>query len=260
MTGAGSPRRPVGSVARAVALLEALSDSDAGLGVNELARRIGVNASTASRLLSTLEAAGIVQRSGGGPYRLGLRLVHYADRVLGQLDVRQLARPLLAGLAARTGETATLSVPSGGEAVTVDFVPAGSSVVSMARLGRPSVLHATAVGKVVLAFGGGASDAGALTAFTDRTIVDALALEAEVAAVRARGYAEAVAEREVDLVAVAAPVIGRGRELAAILGVQGPLSRMSAGARRAVRGPLLDAAVELGALLGGGPPPGPARP
>jgi IclR family acetate operon transcriptional repressor len=271
VTGAGSPRRPVGSVARAVALLEALSDSGAGLGVNELARRIGVNASTASRLLSTLEAAGIVQRSGAGPYRLGLRLVHYADRVLGQLDVRQLARPLLAGLAARTGETATLSVPSGGEAVTVDFVPAGSSVVSMARLGRPSILHATAVGKVVLAFEGssggsvGAAGAGPLTAFTDRTIVDAGALATEVGAVRERGYAEAVGERESDLVAVAAPVFGRGGELAAILGIQGPLSRMSAAVRRAVRGPLIDAATELGGLIGGvpradGPPPGPRRP
>ena len=54
---AAGPRREVGSVARAIALLDALAESEAGLGVNELARRIGVNASTASRLLTTLEAA-----------------------------------------------------------------------------------------------------------------------------------------------------------------------------------------------------------
>ena len=66
--------RPVASVARALALLDELRDSEQGLGVNELARRIGVNASTASRLLATLESAGIVQRDGQGPYRLGLAL------------------------------------------------------------------------------------------------------------------------------------------------------------------------------------------
>jgi IclR family acetate operon transcriptional repressor len=101
----------VGSVARAIAMLDALAESESGLGVNELARRIGVNASTASRLAATLEDAGLVERSSaGGPYRLGLRLVALADRVLGQLDVRQRARPLLARLASQTGETATLSV------------------------------------------------------------------------------------------------------------------------------------------------------
>ena len=67
--------RPVASVARALALLEELRDSEHGLGVNELARRIGVNASTASRLLATLESFGVVQRDGQGPYRLGLALV-----------------------------------------------------------------------------------------------------------------------------------------------------------------------------------------
>ena len=59
-TTAQTGRRSVGSVARAIALLDALAASDAGLGVNELARRIGVNASTASRLLATLQEAGLV--------------------------------------------------------------------------------------------------------------------------------------------------------------------------------------------------------
>ncbi len=248
-----SPRRPVGSVARAIALLDALAESETGLGVNELARRIGVNASTASRLLATLEASGLVERSPGGPFRLGLRLVALSDRVLGQLDVRQRARPLLTRLAAQTGETATLSVPSGGDAVTVDFVPSGSSVVSMARLGRPSVLHATAVGKIVLAFGASGDArpaADSLPAYTERTITDPRALLDEVQSVRERGYAEAIGEREPDLGALAAPVFGRGGELSAILGVQGPASRMPSATRKALRVPLLEATAELGALLG----------
>jgi IclR family acetate operon transcriptional repressor len=239
----------VGSVARAIELLNALADSEAGLGVNELARRIGVNPSTASRLAATLEAGGLVERSEGGPYRLGLRLVALSDRVLGQLDVRQRARPLLARLAAQTGETTTLSVPSGDEPVTVDFVPSASSVVSLARLGRPSVLHATAVGKVVLAFGDRARP-GELTAYTQRTITAPDALASELDAIRSRGYAEAIGEREADLGAVAVPVFGRGAELVAVLGVQGPAARLPAGTRRALRPLLLQAAAELSGQLG----------
>lgn len=238
-----------------MALLDALADSDAGLGVNELARRIGVNASTASRLLATLERSGLVERSAGGPYRLGLRLVTLSDRVLGQLDVRQRARPLLARLAEETGETATLSVPSGGDAITVDFVPAGSSVISMARLGRPSIMHATAVGKIVLAFDARARvPSGPLAAYTDRTITDPGVLSDELATIRGRGYAEAIGEREADLAAVAAPVFGRGGELAAILGVQGPASRLPAATRKQLRAALLDGAAQLSGLLGGEPP------
>jgi DNA-binding MarR family transcriptional regulator len=62
------PARPVGSVARALALLDALAASDSGLGVSELGRRIGVNASTASRLLATLEQQGFVERDERGPH------------------------------------------------------------------------------------------------------------------------------------------------------------------------------------------------
>ena len=66
--------RAVGSVARATELLDVLAASDAGLGVNELARRIGVNASTASRLLATLQEAGLVTRRPNPADRRGVQL------------------------------------------------------------------------------------------------------------------------------------------------------------------------------------------
>jgi len=254
-----SARRAVGSVARATQLLDELAASESPLGVNELARRIGVNASTASRLLATLQDAGLVMRTDSGPYRLGLKLVTLSDRVLASLDVRALARPLLARLVAETGETATLSLPGETEAITVDFVPSPSSVVSMARVGRPSVPHATAAGKVMLAFAGSGRPGGrpgwagsaSLTVYTPRTITDPVALGAELDLVRARGWAEAVGEREADLAALAAPAFGRQGQLAAILGVQGPVSRLPVATRRALREPLLVAAAELSLALGG---------
>jgi IclR family acetate operon transcriptional repressor len=239
--------RPVGSVARALALLDALAEGPAG--VNALARRIEVNPSSASRLLATLERGGLVEREPGGPYRLGLHIVALADRVLARLDVRELARPQLRALVEATGETATLSVPGGDEAVTVDFVPGESSVVSMARLGRPSIGHATATGKVMLALTG--AEPRALTPFTERTITDPERLAAELAAVREQGWAEAEGEREPDLNALAAPVLARDGSVAALLGLQGPAARFTAARRAEVLPRLLEAAAAVSRALGG---------
>ena len=247
----------VASVARAIALLEQLRDSEHPIGVNELARRIGVNASTASRLLQTLEAGGLVQRDREGPetptphrpYRLGLGLVTLADRVLARLDLQSLARPVLVELMESTGETATLSLPGEREAITVDSAPSRSSVVSMARLGRPSVAHATAVGKVMLAFGGGPLPSEPdLVPLTARTIIDREELLAQVRAVRARGYGTVFGERDVDVNAIAAPVFDRGGTLAAILGLQGPASRLDDPVR--LLPVLLEATARLSRALG----------
>ena len=243
--------RPVASVARALALLALLRDSDSGLGVNELARRIGVNPSTASRLLATLEGAGFVQRDAQGPYRLGLALVELADRVLERLDIQGLARPILVKMMERTGETATLSLPGEHDATTVDAVPSRASIVSTARLGRASVSYATAVGKAMLAFAGGPlPEETELRAFTERTITVRPQLEAEIDSVRQRGYATALGEREADLGAIAAPVFDRDGSLAAIVGLQGPASRLADPTR--LRDPLLAGAAELTRALGGG--------
>ena len=253
----------VGSVARALALLDAVSASDVGLGVNELARRIGVNASTASRLLATLEGGGLVERAPDGSYRLGLKVVALSDRVLARLDVRELGRPWLEWLVEHTGETATLSVPAAGEAITVDFVPSASSVVSMARIGRPSVPHATAAGKVMLAFAEPVIDVppSGLERFTERTITDGATLANELQNVWVSGIAEAIGEREPDLGALAAPVLGRRSELVAILGLQGPVTRLPPAKRRSLQEPLRRAAGELSRSLGGpGEVPGANRP
>ena len=231
--------RTVGSVARALALLDALAEGPAG--VNALARRIGVNPSSASRLLATLERGGLVEREPGGPYRLGLHLVALADRVLSRLDVRELARPQLRALVDETGETATLSVADGDQAVTVDFVPGGSSVVSMARLGRPSIGHATAAGKVLLAFGRGRACGARPVHGPDdhrpRRARGRARAGARAGLGRGGGGAGAGPQR-----ARRARSWGAAGRLRAILGLQGPAARLTAERRRVVLPALLSAA------------------
>ncbi len=237
------------AVSRALAVMDALA-AGGELGTNELARRTGVNASTVSRLLATLAATGYVDQADSGRYRLGIRLVQLGNAVVDRLDLRELARPELERLVERVGETVTLSVTGGHEAITVDFVRSPSSVQGVAQLGRPSVAHATATGKVLVAFGGTGLPPGALRRYTAKTITDAQALAREIERVRARGWADAVREREDDLAAIAAPVRGSRDELAAIIGVQGPVARLDGKARAAALEPLLAAAAGLSARLG----------
>lgn len=224
----GQPsERHLTSVQRAISVLEALGEVDSGLGTNEVARRTDINASTVSRILATLADGGLVEHiPETGRYRLGLRLLQLGRAALGSLGLRDLARPHLAELAEVTGETATLSVPGEGEAVTLDYVPSPSSVRSEAAVGRTSAPHATAVGKVFLAHGGGLP-AGPLKAFTTVTITDVDALDAEIRATRERGWAQALGEREEDLHGLAAPVLDHAGELVGILGLQGPAVRFT---------------------------------
>jgi len=237
-----------------VAVLGALAEADGELGTNELARRTGVNASSVSRLLATLSASGYVEHvEDTGRYRLGLRLLQLGNVVLAGLDLRGVARPHLEELVAETGETATLSVPGERDAVTVDFVQSGSSVQSVARLGRPSVAHATAAGKVLLAFGDVPLPTGRLESFTPRTLTDRRKLAAAVERVRAQGWAEAAGERERDLNAIAAPILGAEGRLAGILGLQGPGGRFDRPARRAAVDPLLGRASAVSKALGWAP-------
>jgi IclR family acetate operon transcriptional repressor len=250
-TGQPAVRR-VAAVERALAVLDALAAADGELGTNELARRTGINASTVSRLLATLAARDLVEHlPGSGRYQLGLGLLELGNAVLGRLDVRDLARPHLVALVEETGETATLSAPGEADAITVDFVQSPASVQSVARLGRPSVAHATATGKVLLAFGRRELPPEPLRAFTPQTITGRATLQAEVERVIGRGWAQAVGEREEGLNAIAAPVFARHGELAAILGLQGPAGRFDRRAMASAAPVLLEHAQAVTRALGG---------
>ena len=234
---------------RAIAILGELADARGELGTNEIARRTGINVSTISRILATLVSGGLVEHvTATGRYRLGVGVIRLANAAGERLDVRSLARPHLEDIASRVQETATLSVPGGHEAITLDYVQSPQSVRSVAEVGRASVAHATAVGRVFLAYGG-TVPAGPLTAFTERTIVNHEVLRAEVDRVREQGWGQALGEREKDLNAVAVPVLDRAGQLVAILGVQGPAVRFRQRVMRTAVELLMERAERISAAL-----------
>ena len=155
MARTGQPAvRHVAAVERAFTVLDALADGGE-LGTNEIARRTGINASTVSRLLATLASARFVEHV---PETGRYRLVAAAGRAR-QRGARA-ARPPRARPArtcrrscARPARRRRCRPPGSTTRSRVDFAHSSSVVQSVAQLGRPSVGHATAVGKVMLAFG-----------------------------------------------------------------------------------------------------------
>ena len=138
MARTGQPAtRQVAAVQRAIAVLDELADARSELGTNEIARRTGINVSTISRILATLTSGGLVEHIAvTGRYRLGVGVIRLANAAGERLDVRSLARPHLEDIAAQVQETATLSVPGGHEAITLDYVQSPLSVRSVAEVGR----------------------------------------------------------------------------------------------------------------------------
>ena len=247
-TGQPSTAR-VASARRSLAILDVLAEAPS-LGTNEIARRLGTSASTTSRQLATLVEAGLVEHvPATGRYRLGIRLVALATSVLSRLDVRAIARPHLEELAAQVGETATLSVPGDPDAITVDVVRSPRYIQDGSQLGRPSIAHATAAGKVMLAFDS-VRPSPVLQSYTPRTITDPGQLEAEVERVRRRGWADAFEEREIGLNAIAAPVWASDGGLAGIIALQGPIPRFGRAPARAALPVLRDRAAVISAELG----------
>jgi IclR family transcriptional regulator, acetate operon repressor len=236
------------AIERAAGLLVRVVESGAPIAVGELAATSGLPKSTTSRLIGALERQGLLQRDGQrGRLRPGpvlLRFAHRADATL-----VELAEPALQRLAAASGETVNLGVatPTGVEHLaqrdTRHFVGVGNWI------GRRVPLHATANGKVFLAWEA-VPVPDELERLAPRTITERKRLERELRAIRGRGFATATDELEQGLSALAAPVFGPDGDVVAALSVSGPTLRLT-GAHIGVLAPVLvEQALALSERLG----------
>src|SRR5262249_22134948 len=140
------------AVLRAVALLKAFSAERPAWSVGELARAVGLNKTTAYRLLSALESEGLLERApGGAGYRLGPELLALGTPALGVGDLRAASRAELQALAAETRETATIEVLVGGDTLILDEAVGGHVIGALPSVGTRWPAHATSTGKVLLA-------------------------------------------------------------------------------------------------------------
>lgn len=235
MPRAASTRRdrpPIQSVARAAGLLQHLAVLGRPASLNELASSSGLERSTAWRLLTTLEACGLVDRdSSSDGFRVGFGVVAVAAAALSDgTALASRVQPELRRLCAATGETAAIALVRGIRVMVVDQVNP-PSVMSVSWIGREFPLHTSSPGKLVLAsLDPGDLDrflAQPLQALTERTITDPATLRQELAQVRASGVAVSDQEFERGCVGFSAAVTDWAGRPAAILSVTGPSFRIN---------------------------------
>ena len=236
------------SADRALAILGAFSVTRPQVGVTELARELGMHKSTVSRLLATLEGRGLVQRVGDR-FTPGPELARLGALTDPGLVLLPAARPVLVRLADETGETVNLAVRRGDRALNVHQVASAHFVGLTDWTGRATPLHATANGKVLLAFGDESAPAR-LERLTPRTIVDVPALERELDRVRRRGHATAVEELEEGLNSIAAPIRAPDGRCVAAVSVAGPSYRVTRRRLDSIAAACVEAGTAISARLG----------
>ncbi len=251
------------ALSRGLAVLEALAATDGGATLTALAARLKMPAPTAHRLLATLEAAGYVQAGPNGEWLMGVRAFRVGASFLSHRNLVVQAYPYLKDLMEHAGETANLAVIEGGEAVFVEQVQCRELMRMSAKLGARSPIHASGVGKAMLAAmdeRGVAAIVGGreLARYTAHTVTSAAALARELAATRARGYAIDDEEHANGMRCVAATVYDENGEPWAAVSLAGPTTRFTR-ERIAALGALVRATAHaLTAALGGRDPHAPA--
>lgn len=255
----------VQAVQRAVQILRELATAGPRLGVTELADRLGVAKPTAHALLRTLEAEGMVtQDPESSKYLLGPDLLLLGNAYLDTQELRTRSLTWADLLASRAGEAVWVAVLTGDHVLVVHhaFRPAGA--VQILEVGASIPWNTCALGKAMVAWAPDEARerllAGRLGVLTGASVTDPEALRAQLDAALTTGYTLEDQESALGDAGIAAPVFGRGGEVAGAIGVVGPVERLLAEPVRqelavAVRETARNLSRDLGAPRGAARPP-----
>ena len=220
------------SLTRALTLLQRLAEAPQGMQLTDLSYQLGMPVATVHRLLSTFEELDFVEQdSEQGRWYIGLNAFTVGNAFLKRRDFVAIARPRMDALVEQCGETVNLGVIDDGEVVFVSQVESPEVMRMIVRLGSRSPIHASGVGKALLA---GMTEQRVeqilerrgLPRFTERTIDNPAALRAELELTRRRGYALDDEEHAVGLRCVAAAIFDENARALAAISLSGPKARM----------------------------------
>ena len=228
-------KEQVSSILRALQILECFMDGDTEWTLKALVDHLGIPTTTVFRQVSTLvERQYLEQDPVRKSYRVGPRLILLSSVILGQSDLRRVARPELERLSATVKETINLSVLLDRDIFYLDKVETHRSIVCNTKIGSRAPAYTTSAGKVILAdqseeyideYCAWLKDRAPLT---DHSIVDPDCFREELARARANGYAMDNGEIEQGLICIGAPVYDLNCRVVAAVSVSGPDYRMTA--------------------------------
>ena len=187
----GAEARAMGILQRSSSLVQLLAERGP-MTTAEVAEEIGMPRPSVYRLTDALTQSRLVESTADGKLRASLRWLTLSDAARAGMREWSGARPLLDGLAARTGQTVFLSVPHDDRAICIDWSPGRAISVLALKPGRTLPLYAGAAGRVTLAYRPQPLEdylrAAPLPPLTAHTLCTAPELRADVEAITRRGY------------------------------------------------------------------------
>jgi IclR family transcriptional regulator, KDG regulon repressor len=207
-------------------IIEALAAAGQPMRLTALASQLGEPKAKMHRHLSTLKHLGFVdQDAKTETYRLGLKLVYIGQSAIDQFDLRRLAEPYMSRLRDLTRQTVVLSTPANGDAIINAVVESPNLVTISVRLGYRLPAHASAQGRLNLAFAPAAVQqrilARKLQAFTPRTMVDPVKMRERLTQIRQELFDVSMDETLLGISAVAAPILNFDNELVGAIAIVG---------------------------------------
>ena len=211
-------KNSVQSLAKGFRLLEAVARADAPLTLSEIAAAAGLDPGTTHRMLNTLVELGYLARAEGRRFTLTLKVLDLGFHAIGRQDMRAIARPLLRALVGQVSEAASIGVLSGADVLYVERMRAGITRLGVdIRVGTLIPAATTMIGWAILAHLPPDQVPGQ----------PSTELAADLAAVRARGYALSQSRISAGLVVLAVPVLDQDGHPVAGLSVAAPGIRMT---------------------------------
>ncbi|HTI21685.1 MAG TPA: IclR family transcriptional regulator [Kutzneria sp.] len=223
---------PIQSIERAAAMLRLLARGSGQYGLAEIAASLGLPKGTAHGILRTLQRVEFVEQDQeSGRYKLGAALLHLGTSYLDANELRSRSLNWADTLAARSGQEVRIGVHHDGAVLVVHHVFRPDDTMQTLGVGAMLPLHATAFGKVLLAYDASLARSP-LTSLTRRTIVSPQALERVLAQVRAGGWASEAEEYMPGEAGIAAPIRAFGGLVVGAIGVSGAVDRICDSASR----------------------------
>jgi IclR family acetate operon transcriptional repressor len=214
----------LGVLDRMTSILEAFDQDDRGLGISELAQRSGLPKSTVSRLVATLVRQRYLERDGKRIH-LGLRLFELGQLAEQPRELRAAALPVMADLRNTTGENVHLAIRDRREMVCIAVMRGRSAAPPIVRIGGRLPIHATALGKAVLAHSAPSEVdevvSSGLVAWTSQTISDPAELRRQLDDIRRGELAAEVGEFAAGVCCAASPVFAPSGGLVGAVSVSG---------------------------------------
>ncbi|GHC75475.1 IclR family transcriptional regulator [Nocardiopsis terrae] len=228
------------SIERAAAILRLLASGARGLSLAEVSRSLELPKGTALGILRTLQHVGFVEQDPeSGRYRLGGGMLSLGTRYLDGNELRTRALNWADTLASRSGESVRIGTLHKHQVLVVHHVFRPDSTRQTLDVGTLLPLHATALGKVLMAFDPLAvpeevasvepDSPVELTAFTRHTVTSMASLEGRLTAIRDSGWGWEAEELVDGEVSIAAPIRDRRGVTVGAIGVRGAVERLRSG-------------------------------